>query len=288
MNVKITQESKVTRPVPERLRSTVLDHATVVDLPSFGLRNNEGLWPSYNCLDTFVPTQMCPDPLSTTEKTFQSAPWIPAYDFAVYGGVECNAVGLDRQDMAAEVERVFLLNEGRGVEQSLLLNRFVALTPGSDDPNISWPAPVDVSAPNTVTGITALPIALALLEGYAAAHYAGVPTIHMPRAAASMLNERIVWQGDKAYTRSGSKVALGGGYDAGQSETDGTWDLYATGEVYVERSDMVSVSNIVIPGSVDTSSGGSLLTDNMVLALAERMYRVGVDCFVAKATAKVW
>lgn len=270
----IYRESGVSRPTPAPLGSSVLDHATVKDLASFGLRNSEGLWPSYNCLDTAIPTPMCPDPLS--DKIFAFAGWQPAMEFAVHGGVQCKAVGLDKADQKSEVERVFSVNEGKAVEQALLANRFIA--------GDLWDAPVNVT-PGTPVSIQT---ALAILEGYAAAHYAGVPTIHMPRAAASLLNERIVWKDGKAYTKSGSKVAIGGGYDA-EGTPDGTWDLYATGEVYVERSEEIDIQTHVLPG--DGSGLGSDengLADNTVLALAERMFRVAVDCFTAKVTATVW
>jgi hypothetical protein len=111
----------------------------------------------------------------------------------------------------------------------------------------------------------------------------------MPAAAASMLNERIVWNGDLAFTRSGSKVAFGGGYDDPDMLASGQWDMYATGEVFVERSTSVNVNTNVIPG--DGSGVGSDengLADNTAVSLVERMFRVGVDCFVAKATATVW
>jgi hypothetical protein len=259
----------------------VLDHATVVTKTDFGLRSNEGLWASYNCLDLLVPTALCPpeeDP--EVVKTFGSAAWVPGFQFAFQGGVECSALGLDKADQQAEVERVFALSEGKGVERALLLNRFVA-TPLVDPPDVTWEAPVDL------TPATAVPVevALALLEGYAAANYAGVPTIHMPRAAASLLGERIVWEGDKAYTLLGSKVAMGGGYDDADETVVGDWDLYATGEVYVERSESVGVQSYVLPGDGANDRG---FDDNTVLSLAERMFRVGVDCFVAKATGTVW
>lgn len=286
MNVRITREPQVTRPEPPRITSTVLDHATVVETTSFGLRNNAGLWPSFNCMDTLVPTELCPEPLApgedATPKTFVSAPWVPAYQFAVYGGVQCSAVGVDRADLDAEIRRVFERNEGKGVERSLLLNRFIArdeAAPGNG--GIGWDAPVDVTA-----GLTVSPtVALALLEGYAAENYAGLPTIHMPRAMATVLaaSGLIVWNGDVAFTKNGSKVVIGGGYDLNLDE--GSWDMYATGEVYVERSQTVNVSLPVVPGD---GSADRDLSDNTVIALAERLYRVGVDCFVAKATGKVY
>lgn len=285
MNVRITQEVSVTRPEPPRITSTVLDHASVNETTSFGLRNNEGLWPSFNCMDTLVPTALCPDPLDPPEpaepKNFVSAPWIPAFEFAVYGGVQCGAVGLDKADMEAEVARVFERNEAKGVERGLLLNRFVADADPDHVADPWWGAPLDV----TPTTEVPLHVALALLEGTAAAEYAGLPTIHMPRAAATILaaSGLIVWVGDKAFTKNGSKVAIGGGYDVGLDE--GSWDLYATGEVFVERSSTLSFNSWVIPGDGSVAQG---LSDNTAIALVERLYRVGIDCFVAKATGKVY
>lgn len=279
MNVKIIRASEITAPVTSPLTSSVLDHATVVPNSQFGLRNDEGLWLSYNCIDTLVPTSVCPDPMSV--KTFDFAEWVPGLTFAMQGGVQCKAVGLDEKRQLAELERVFALNEGKGVEQVLRFNRFVAT---DSDASVQWAAPVDLNPTANITPQAAL----ALLEGYAASVYAGVPTIHMPRAVASLLGDRITWEGDKAYTRLGSKVAMGGGYDDPTAPAVGEWEMFATGEVYVERSEEFSISSYVLPG--DGSGLGSDengLADNTVIALAERMYRVGVDCFVAKATGSM-
>lgn len=294
MTVKIIRGAEVSRPTPTPITSSVMDHATVVDKSDFGLRNAAGMWPSYNCLDLLVPTALCPEPLAEGEtpahKQFKSASWVPGFAFAVYGGVQCSAVGLDVADQKAEVARVFSLSEGRGVEQALLLNRFVALEEDdeSTDPMaVSWDGPVDLTP---TTGIP-LHVALALLEGYAAAHYAGVPTIHMPRAAATVLEASglVVWNGDKAYTKNGSKVAIGGGYDTDEALASGQWDLFATGEVYVERSEEVSVHAYTMPGDGSgTEDGQNGLSPNTSVALAERMFRVAIDCFVAKATGTVW
>lgn len=282
MSVTIIRGTEVTRPDTVALTSSVLDHATVVDSTEhFGLRNESGLWPSYNCLDLLTETDICPVPDAEVVKEFGTAEWTPSFTFAVQGGVQCKAVGLDKADMESEVARVFALSEGKGIERALLENRFVALAADPANGNAaSWGAPV-VLTPATAVSVQ---VALALLEGHAAQHYAGVPTIHMPRAVASLLGvDKIVWKGDKAFTRLGSKVAIGGGYDT--SETDGTWDMYATGEVYVERSEAVSVNAFVLPGDGSNDRG---FEDNTVLALAERMFRVAVDCFVAKATGTVW
>jgi hypothetical protein len=283
MTVTIIRGTEITRPTPDPLKSSVLDHVqaagNLVQNAHFGMRNNEGLWPSYNCIDTLTPTPICPDPLGEG-KSFQTVGWVPGLEFAIHGGVQCSTVGLDRADQKRELERVFALNEGKGIEQVLLFNRFVATDSGVTP---AWDGAVDLTPASAVDVKTAL----AILEGHAASVYAGVPTIHMPRAAASLLNERIIWKGDLAYTRMGSKVAMGGGYDTPEVPS-GSWDLFVTGEVYVERSEEVSIQTFVVPGDGSgTGSDENGLTDNTVVGLVERMFRVGIDCFVAKVTATV-
>jgi hypothetical protein len=286
MGVQIIRGAKVNRPEPDALNSSVLDHATVVDKPDFGLRNNEGLWPSYNCLDLLIPTPICPEPLLDGEpKTFDSADWIPAFEFAVYGGTQCNAVGLDKDDQRSETERVFKRSEGKGVERALLANRFVAHTPGSGETGPAWDAPEDLGSAPTLLS------AVGMLEGYAAAHYAGLPTLHLPRAVITMGfgSGAFVERDGKFYTKAGSKVAAGGGYDDGSIPLSGTMEFFATGEVYVERSEDIMVQTFVMPGDGSgTGSGENGLAPNTVLSLAERIFRVGVDCFVAKVAATVW
>lgn len=288
----LIRNTEITRPTITPLTSSVLDHATVEDnSKDWGLRNNSALWSSYNCLDLLVPTPICPDPLvdnGTFNKTFSTAPWIPAFEFAVHGGVQCKAVGLDKADQFSEIKRAFGLSEGKGVERALLANRFVArVAPAKTGLTLrdqgAWAAPLNLTAGAGVD----LKSALALLEGYAASIYAGVPTIHMPRAAVSLLSgDRVVWRDGKAYTQSGAKVAVGGGYDDVAMLTSGLWTLYATGEVYVERAEEVEVQEYVVPGDGALAAGG--LADNTVVSLVERQYRVAVDCFVAKATARVF
>lgn len=270
MTVNIIRGTEINAPAIEPIKSSILDHATVVETASFGHRNNEGLWLSYNALDTQVPLpdycepEVDPDDpdydpdAEPFQKTFASASWISGAEFSVHGGVTCKAIGLDRPLQESEVKRVFAATEGRGVERGLLAS---VLRPDAEDV--------------TPTTAASLSVALAALEGRAAATYAGLPTIHMSRAAATLLGaDKIVWVGDKAYTRLGSKVAIGGGYDTDEDLT-GTFDLYATGEVFIEKSDMVDISTF------DTLT-------NDVLTLVERMYRVGIDSIIYKASGKAW
>lgn len=287
---QIIRASEVTRPTTTPLISSILDHATVVDVDrDFGYRNNAGLFESYNCLDTLVPTPDCANPLIEMDyKTFSIAGWAPAFQFSVHGGVKCSLVGLDREEQKSELERVFGLNEGKGIEAALLANRFVDNNeaPGSDEPvspyNGVWDAPVDLNTEGANIGG-----AMAALESYAAGVYAGVPTLHMPRGAVLLaFGSGLVTERDgKFYSKTGAKIAAGGGYDNPDGVWSGSFDIYATGEVYVERSKKISHSAIVLPG--DGSGEGSDengLGDNTGVALVERMFRAAVDCFVAKAT----
>lgn len=296
MTITTGRAVEITRPTTTPLKSSVLDHAraagNVHDVTAFGWRNDAGLWVSYNGLETLTPTAMCPEPLLSEAgefKTFDLAEWVPGLTFAVYGGVQCKTVGLDMADQKSELERVFALNEGIGIEQALLGNRFVAqaqVVPGPGDPaslDGFWPAPTDLTPSSDVSPR----VAIGLLEGWAARHYAGVITLHMPRALGTILgSDVIVWEGDLAYTRMGSKVAFGGGYD--EEDQDGTFDIYATGEVFVERSEEISVNSITMPNDGSgIGSGENGLAPNTAIALVERMFRVAVDGFVAKATATV-
>jgi hypothetical protein len=284
MTVTMIRGTEVNRPEPDALTSSVLDHATVVDNEHFGIRNNFGLWPSYNCLDLLIPTPMCPQPLATQSKSFVGAGWVPGFEFAVYGGVQCNALGLDTADQDREVKRVFGRSEGKGVEQALLLNRFVA-TDGSDP--VPWSAPVDLGTAPTLLS------AIGKMEGYAAAKYAGIPTLHLPRAVITMGFGQGAFEKKNGlfFTKAGSKVAAGGGYDDATPPQSATMDLFVTGEVYVERSEAVNISSYVAPhdGTLNLPTGTATRPqENAYITLAERMYRVGIDCLLAKVTATVW
>lgn len=291
--------SEVSRPEPTPLTSSVLDHARAAGnvheiAGGFGYRNNEGLWPSYNCLDLWVPTPICPDPMldeTGDRKMFDAVSWQPGFTFAVYGGVQCRAIGLDVADQKAEVRRVFDGAQGKGIERALVGTRFIAsVPPGSDEPATPYFGEWD--APEDLTPATAIPltVALALLEGDAADKYNGLPTIHMPRAAATILEVSglIVWRGDLAFTKNGSRVAIGGGYDDPEMLATGLWDMYATGEVYVEMSDRIDETEYVLTGMADEGSDGNGLLENGVVSMAERMFRLGLDCYVSKVTGKVF
>lgn len=263
MTIRIVEGPDLSPPTVTPLKSSVLDHAkVVVESGSFGLRNdNEGHWPSYHSGSEVL--SMGFKDCGTEAKEFNTAPWAPGFVFVRQTGWRCNPVGLDVAQMTAEAKRVFEATEGRAVERAIAQ----AIADGL----------LDTEGVGT-TPAGSLEMALALLEGSAAATYAGQPTIHSSRFAASLLNDRIVWEGGKAFTRLGSKVAIGGGYD--EETPDDSPTLFATGEVFVEKSEQIDITSYVVPGDGSGDRGsaeGGGIEDNTVLVLAERMYRVIID-----------
>lgn len=268
-----------TTPVVSPITGGVLDHADIVEgltgpVPpggSFGL--------TYNCLDTAVPTALCPDP--TEPKEFSNPGLINGFDFAVYGGLVCKPFGFDPETGLAEIERVFALKESRGVERALMETRFtVGPNDGTaEEPAARWPAATDITPTG---GPVPAKVGLSLLEGFAASQYSGQPTLHIPYSVGSLLaNEKIIeGQGGRFYTGLGAKAAIGPGYEFPNSGPDGeestgtTRWLYATGEVMVARSEMRSFSRH------DQYT-------NDIYALAERRYIVAIDCFAAAIQVSV-
>lgn len=263
-------------PSVSPLTGGVLDHANVVEDAAW--QNPRGLGLTYNCLSTNVPTELCPEP--TTPKEFENPGVIEGFQFAVYGGLTCKPFGFNEATGLSEIERVFALKESRGVERALMETRFIA---GPDDDSgagvdLRWPAATDI----TPAGGVSAKVGLALLEGYAVSRYSGQPTLHLPYTVGSLLagEKTIEPVGGKFFTPLGAKVAVGAGYEFPNSGPDGTeaaagtrW-LYATGEVMVARSEIIS--NV----QMDRST-------NDIYALAERRYIVAVDCFAAAIRVNV-
>lgn len=269
-----------TTPVVSPLFGGVLAHATIEENLQGPVPPSGAIGMSYNCLDTAVPTALCPD--ETEPKDFQSPGLITGFDFAVYGGLNCKAIGFDEETGLSEIERVFGLKESRGVERALMETRFI-LGPDDNDADdaeaFRWPAAVDITPNDTPVPAK---VGLALLEGFAASQYSGQPTLHLPYTVGSFLaaDTTLVNEGGKFYTHLGGKVAVGSGYEFpnsgpdGTVVTDGTRWLYASGEVMVARSEIKSRS------AMDYGT-------NDIYALAERRYIVAVDCFAAAIQVSV-
>lgn len=250
---------------------TLLDAATVSD--EFAWNEGNDLFESYNCLQFGSSAVFCaPNTITITG----TVGWQDGTRFAAYGGVRCKSVGMDVQGAKAQVERNFLQGETVAVERALMTNRFIA----DPAPNGSrWTAPVDITP---AAGAVKPGIGVALLEGHARNNYVGMPTIHMPVVIASMILgvDGADFSGNVLQSKLGSKIAAGGGYDypnrspAGADAAVGEKWLYATGEVSVQRGD------VLVQDVFDQSN-------NDVVILAERPYVVSVDCYAAAVRVQV-
>jgi hypothetical protein len=259
-------------PAPAPLRGTLL-HAASVESPS-GFRmvhETEALFDSFNCMRFQAETDGWCGP-ATEAKELASPNWTHGFRFAVQGGVQCKAIGFDMDEASAKVRKAFETGESAGVERALMRAGFIdgPADPDGEVGDTLWDAAVDI----TPAGGAVVPaVGVALLEGFMADNYAGTPTLHLPRTIASLLVgvERLVFSGDTLNTKLGSKVAAGAGYDYPNLGPDGTpaaagerW-LYASGEVYINRGE------VVLREGFDQSN-------NDVIVLVERPYMAALDC----------
>jgi hypothetical protein len=258
-------------PTATPLRGTLLHAASVNSDSGYRMvHETEELFQSYNCMRFDAETGAWCAP-SETPKTFVNPAWTHGFRFGVYGGVECKAIGIDFNEMQANARKVFETGESTGVERALMRAAFAE---GPDDPDDAgtplWVAAEDITPTG---GAVSANLAVALLEGFMGDLYSGVPTLHLPRTVASLLvgPETVKFEGDLLTTKLGSKIAAGAGYDFPNLGPDGTpaaegerW-VYATGEVYLNRGDLI------VREGVDT-------TNNDVRVLVERPYMAALDC----------
>jgi hypothetical protein len=249
-------------------KGTLLDAATVAE-NNFTWQDGTGLFDSYNCLRFDAEANFC---AANAKDLSDVAGWQDGFRFAAYGGITCKAIGLDQDDMLAQVRRAFDLGESTAVEAALMEHRFVANAAGAGLPG-EWTAPEDITP---AAGAVAPAVGVALLEGHAARNYVGAPTLHLPVTIAALIAsvDGVEYRGDTLYTKYGSKVAAGAGYDypntgpTGAAAAVGEKWLYATGSVWVAPSE------INVRQAMNTDN-------NEVLVLAERGYIAAVDCYTA-------
>lgn len=226
------------------------------------------LFESYNSMTFRRSAVFC----GANAKTFdQGSTWVDGFPFVAYGGLLCNAVGLDRDEWQREAERAFDAGASIAVEAAVM---DVLFSPAS-----GFPVPVDL----TPAAGTAKPkVGIALLEGYMATRYIGAPTIHLPTVIASLVMgaDGVAFEEEVLKSKLGSKIVNGGGYDtanvspAGVAAPVGEKWIYATGEV------------LVLEGRIDAQQAFNQ-SNNEVTLLAERPYIVAADGPVAAVRVQV-
>lgn len=109
-------------------------------------------------------------------------------------------------------------------------------------------------------------VALALIEAQLGIGYHGTGVIHMNRGLAALLAPWLQRAGAQLQTITGTPVVAGSGYDVDIS--DAATVIYGTGRMVLYRDSMENLS-------------GWNRSINDYLAISERTYLVGWDCFVA-------
>jgi hypothetical protein len=178
---------------------------------------------------------------------------VTADSFGLYQGVEC---WIDQdEDFSTIAKESLLAGETFGVEVQVRAEI------------------LDVSPVSL--GVTLDPVlALAKAERYARANYSGIPVIHVSPYGLVVLDSLHLVKQDldgTLRTTLGSKIAVGGGYDATLAEA-ATFNLWVTGQVNVWRGPVISTPDV------------RNYTLNKQRGIAQRLYAVTVDCIKAKAT----
>lgn len=221
---------------------------------------------SMNCgIPNLLDDPACVDPAERIEKTFDSIDVISGDPFGVYKGTECHDLGDDDTEWARQG---LLLGESVAVERGVMTTTFTGATDLTPTPG---------------TAVTLIE-GLAILEGYAAANYGGVATIHMARSTAVHAFANDLLTADLSYTvytKQGALVANGGGYEDnlgpdGQEAPDGQAWVYVTGPVTVVRTPVVANRVLGVSEGLNVQN-----------ALAERMVAVTAECILAAVLVEV-
>lgn len=227
----------VDAPTPARRTGGLLDVADVHE--GMAWLDPNDMFISWNCADTHA-TEVCATD-STPAKTFTGPTVVDGTDFVVYLGGQCKPLS---EDFQSDIDRVFDLRESRAVEKAF-----------------------EAAVLATGTAVSGTPVsaahALAMMENALGDQYAGIGTIHISLLVATMLlaDNLLIEQGGKFYTKLGTKVVVGAGYNSTV--------LYGTGDVTLYRSAKVLVD-------------GPDMANNVTSVLAERAYVAVADCVSLK------
>jgi hypothetical protein len=217
-----------------------------------------------------------PDPkTATTEHAYRGAA-----PFTVYTRIDCSPVGF-WDDAQASVRRALERTESWAVERTVWTGSTPVTGGNLVYPSLTADADLTVNgivlattANVPVSGALAPAAALGELEAALANCYNGQGVIHVPARLIPTLAERdlLVRDGARLRTWNGNLVAAGNGYPGtgpGNTAppTGAAW-MYATGAVFVYRSDIFTTPNVA---SLNRET-------NTVEIIAERTYVAGWEC----------
>jgi hypothetical protein len=212
------------------------------------------MWESWACVDAALTTDPCISGAAQNPKDFDFCGWLGQYrPITVYLGIK-----------------------GSGASADVAAATALATLQGAEETAIEEHVWAQFGAAATPVSATSLPLALAQVEAALARHYKGTGVIHMNRGVATLLSTHLVNKGDHLETFTGTPVVAGSGYNQELSDepVGGDAVIFGTGAFAVRRSDVLAFD------AWDTA-----INDH--LALAERTYVAGWDCYITGRTATV-
>lgn len=234
-------------------------------------------WEPLTCeRPTIVPDQ-CPCP---TTKEFVPPP--PVQDVEPFNVLGSWACALGGNTVAAAQQRArdhLTAGEQQAVEWAVWTGMADNHDPLSQDDAYHGPRFAHPTTPVIGTVQCAKDL-LAVIEDYTASVYVGQPLVHLPRAVLPHLaaENLVTTTGTRLETPYGTPLVAGAGYGEANTGPDGvrapagSWWVYATGAMQVRRSD------VFVPPNPEV---GFSRCNNEFVAIAERTYLVGWDCFTA-------
>lgn len=229
--------------------------------------------------DTCTRPKVLPDqcPCSTVNEFTPAAPIGDASPFSVMGSWTCALAGYSPEDGQAKATRNLLDGEQHAVEWALWTGEADAFAPLDPDQAYHGPRFAHPSTPVIGTVHCARDL-LAVIEQYTSHHYVGTPIIHAPRSALSYLDEQVMVTGQRLETKLGVPIVAGAGYSEANTGPDGTRPAVGSYWVYVTGAMLVYRSEVFTPPE---ATAGFYRCNNEFVALAERTYLAGWDCFTA-------
>lgn len=207
--------------------------------------------------------------------------------FSIFGGVATGSLGHTPEEWRERAVGIVELAGQHAVESALWTGQAGAL------PALNAAATPLVIAgqANTTAAAVDMVTAVALMEKYLGANYAGRGVIHAPRTAVAYMEwlQQIKHEDDRPEqltTKLGTRFAFGAGYDgtgpsavappAATTANQYFW-MYVTGQVMLLKGD------IVTPATFGEALNRST---NQVALLAEQPWLVAVDCLKAAILCK--
>lgn len=198
--------------------------------------------------------------------------------FTVYAAFDCSLIGLPETDQAEnalarseayQVSRAFWTGQSGGL--TTVWPHLAANTVLDDPQGIR----LQTAASPVLTGADDAAVIVGQIDAHLASQYGGEGLVHVPPAALSTLQSRVLARPDDngvLRTPGGHRIVAAAGYDGsgpdGSAAAAGSAWIYATGAMFGYRSDVFTRD---FPGTFDRAN-------NTVRKLASRTYLFGFEC----------